>query len=245
MSACTDTPISWLRLERLALGESEPEEVRAIETHLAICESCRTRHAQIAADTRPMPALSLPARHKRAHDTHTSEPDRKPTVRLKPAPASPPARIAWVRISGAAAALAAAAALLFFFTKPRVIPSAERSKGDSVSLSLVRSQGPNEAGVFVEGEPMKALLTCVGAESRTWDLMVFDADGVSFPLSAPLPVGCGNQVPIPGAFRLDGPGPHTVCIMQQDSGLLRSGIRTVSDLGVRPHSCIEINAVPQ
>jgi hypothetical protein len=32
---CTGTPVSWLRLERLALGELSGDEERLVEAHLA------------------------------------------------------------------------------------------------------------------------------------------------------------------------------------------------------------------
>jgi hypothetical protein len=54
--------ISWLALERHALGETSEAERAEIEQHLSGCDRCRGRRAQVLADARPMPPLRAPAR---------------------------------------------------------------------------------------------------------------------------------------------------------------------------------------
>jgi hypothetical protein len=54
--ACTGEPISWLRLERFALGELDG----GIGAHLEGCAACRAVLARIQGDDRPLPRLVLP-----------------------------------------------------------------------------------------------------------------------------------------------------------------------------------------
>ncbi len=51
------TPISWIRLERYHLGESDSTERARIEASLTDCAISRERLAQIQQDARPLPAL--------------------------------------------------------------------------------------------------------------------------------------------------------------------------------------------
>ena len=55
---CKNTPISWLELERYALGESLKDD--AIRNHLAECDACAQVSSSIASDERTMPALLSP-----------------------------------------------------------------------------------------------------------------------------------------------------------------------------------------
>ena len=55
----------------------------------------------------------------------------------------------------------------------------------------------------------------------TFDLVVFDDGGASFPLAATHDVACGNEVPLPGAFHLTAAGDReTVCVVWEDAGEL-------------------------
>jgi len=57
--ACTREPVSWLRLERYALGELGADAARAIEVHVAECAACRGCLERIWGDDRPLPRLVL------------------------------------------------------------------------------------------------------------------------------------------------------------------------------------------
>jgi hypothetical protein len=61
------------------------------------------------------------------------------------------------------------------------------------------------------------VVTCPPALEATFDLVVFDASGASFPQS-PARVACGNNVPIAGAFQLSGSSEETVCLVWGDDG---------------------------
>jgi len=99
-------------------------------------------------------------------------------------------------------------------------------KGDAIAFSLMRDDDEridDARGVFHEGDRFKAVVTCPPPWGATFDLVVYDAAGPSFPLTR-ASVACGNSVPLPGAFRLSGSGEQTVCLtwgMERDR--LRAG----------------------
>ena len=58
-----------------------------------------------------------------------------------------------------------------------------------------------------------------------WDVAVFDGATATFPLAPAAPITCGNRVPLPGAFRLDGERPlRSVCCCRRP-GRSRAGDR--------------------
>jgi len=90
-----------------------------------------------------------------------------------------------------------------------------------MAFTLVRDDGERivEArGVFPDGGRFKALVTCPPEMRATFDLVVFDAAGASFPLKPMAGLPCGNDVPMPGAFRLTGSSEETVCIVWSEQG---------------------------
>jgi hypothetical protein len=220
-SRCVGEPVSWLRLERFRLGELGGTERESIAAHLAACSSCAACLARIEADeARELPALALgPA----------------PT----PPMLAPPVRSPRRRLFASVAALAAAAVVVLGIGRTWRSPgSAEREtarpKGDGMAFVLVRDDGErvvDAQGVFRDGDRFKALVTCPPGSGATFDLVVFDAGGASFPLSPARGFACGNEVPLPGAFRLTSAGDHeTVCVVwgrddDVDRGaLIRSGV---------------------
>lgn len=110
--SCIGEPISWLILERHAIGELPAVKRGEVEAHLARCSVCAQAAASIRED-RPLPAL--PSR------------SRKP----KRLPLS-----AWA----APAALAAAASLLFAVTPAQ--PPSSGVKGPGLALRLLTAEGP-------------------------------------------------------------------------------------------------------
>jgi len=194
--ACAGEPLSWLALERHALGELPPAEAARVVAHLAACAAC----AACAAETRRPWASAAPP--------------RAPWWRRYVA--------AWA--TTAALAGAAAAFLLMARTeRPDPGPMARQDtlagvKGGDVALELVRErQGTitHGADTFVTDDRWKALLTCPASRMLFWDLVVRDGEGRSprYPLRPSSPITCGNHVPLPGAFRLSGAGDARVCVL--------------------------------
>ncbi len=196
---CIDVPISWLRLERYHLGEVASDERGRIEEHLAACPACALCYARIEQDEAvalpPLPAVVRPGGARRA-------------------------RV--LAFGGGAVALAAALALAIGGAwrghddaRSRVGGRAA-VKGDAIAFSLVREDDERiegATGIFRGGDRFKALVTCPPSMTEVpFELVVYDEAGeASFPLSAAR-LACGNDVPLPGAFRLTGRGEVTVCV---------------------------------
>ncbi len=233
MSACIDRPISWLELERYDLGEVAPAEHARIEAHLRACAACRACHEEITAGAvRELPPL--PAR--------VSVLSR---------------RTIGARVFALGGGLALAALVLLgvrFGGAPTVVTTggggAVKGGGDVV-LSLVRegdTAWASEAGVFKSGDRFKALVTCPPSLAASWDLVVIDPSGASLPLDPPPGrVACGNEVPLPGAFRLTGLGAVEICLVWSEGGSLDRNALALggaSALDHVPHTCQRLEATP-
>jgi hypothetical protein len=217
------TPVSWLLLEQHALGELAGEDSARVASHLAECEGCRACLARIEVDAkRELPAL--PARPVR------------PVRRTANVVRSPIAPIA--------AALALAAGLVLWMrARPGEDLDGSRVKGEGVTLALVTNDDAVlEAGVYRDGQIVKALVTCPPSlASASWDLVVFDDQGSSFPL-APARLACGNAVPLPGAFRLTGRAPQEICVLWSESSAIDRG--TVSRHARDHRTCVKLDPAP-
>lgn len=212
MSACTGTPISWLRLERYHAGELTAAEREEITAHLGACEACAACLADIARDERALPLLPI-----------------------RPVEAAPkrPWLAARGRAIGIVSGLALAAALLVFLGRrpgptDEADPSSARTKGDDVAFTLVNEgEGvlPEAGGFYRDGDRLKALVTCPPGTRRAFDLVVYERGDASFPLAPGVGLECGNQVPLPGAFRVSGAERMTVCLVWSDAAVDREAVR--------------------
>jgi hypothetical protein len=194
--------VSWLRLERYRLGEIQGDERAQIAAHLASCSACAACLAHIEDDDAgALPPLSVPGPVR-----------RKSVISLLP-----------VRAAGIVGALAAAAVLVLVLRggkRPGELPhtggGGSRIKGDAIAFSLVRDDDERIAGtsgVYRQGDRFKAIVTCPPGAGISFDVAVVDVDGLSFPLEPANALACGNEVPIPGAFRLTGDTEETVCLV--------------------------------
>jgi hypothetical protein len=193
--ACAGQPVSWLALERHALGELDAVRTAGVGEHLGGCAACRAALGVIEEDRRALPPLpdlwrAADARRRRR-------------------------RARW---SGAFALAAAAAALVLFWghrgERAQRGPALAGVKGDEISLSLVRERGGDVAfdpSGFRPGDRFKVLVTCAADAPVAVDVTVAQAGGVDRPLP-PRPIHCGNRVPLPGAFVVTGEGPVSICI---------------------------------
>jgi len=192
--AASCVPVSWLRLERYALGELDPAERGTIAEHVSTCQRCRARADLIAEDSsRELPPL--PAAPARA-----------------PAPARK-RYTTWLAL-----ALAGAAAFVLVLRPPGEEPPAGGRrvavKGGEVTIELVRERGGSiawEPTSFTVADRFKLLLTCAPPLRVYADVVVLQNDGPAFPAAASL-VTCGNRVPLFPAFRITGFGDATVCV---------------------------------
>ncbi len=189
--SCIAEPVSWLRLERHALGEREAATV----AHLAACQTCRACADAIAADTFELPALRpavvIPLRKKRP---------------------------LW-QIAAPAFALAAAAVVALVVVSRPPPREADRFavKGGELVLGLVRERAgmiADDATTFRPTDRWKVVVTCPPGEAVAPSVSVVEVGG-SAPADHPLvdaTVACGNRVVLPGAFTLTGLRANQVCV---------------------------------
>lgn len=171
---CTNTPVSWLELERYVLGESLIED--AVREHLAECDACTQVSSAIAADERTMPALVIPSPVQ-------------------------PTRAWW---KWAAVLVPVALLLVFWRSPGRGGQSSSGVKGDSLSLTLIRERSgvllaPTH---HAPNDRFKAQVTCAPG-MRMVDLVVRQDGALNLPIPTSL-VDCGNATSMPGAFTLEG-----------------------------------------
>lgn len=230
---CIGEPVSWLRLERYHLGEVRGAEREAIVAHLAACPACAACLAAIEQDDRSaLPPLAV-----------SKAPPRRVLARLP------------VRAAAAVCALAAAAVLVLVLRRsgppgdahpPGV--SGSRVKGELVAFWLVRDDGERitgTEGVYRDGDRFKAVVTCAPGSSASFDVAVFDTGDPSFPLEPARDLACGNDVPLPGAFRLTGDSDETVCLVWSEGGPVnRSGLATKAP-GTGPALCKRLRPAPR
>lgn len=229
-SACAGTPVSWLRLERYHAGEADGAERRAIDEHLAGCEACTACLRRIRDDD-AIALAPLPL------------PPRPPPRLLRPA---------FRRAVALAPLLAAAALLLLVWGRrpdsPHDATPGLRTKGDEVGFALVREGegGAVDAGsVYHDGERFKALVTCPPAMRASWDVVVFERGEASFPLEAQADLTCGNGVALPGAFRLTGREPMTICLVWSEQGPLeRTDLAAKTPRDLARARCQELEPAP-
>ncbi len=209
-ATCIGEPVSWLRLERLALAELDAPTAAAVRAHLDACAACAGAFARIADDARPLPRL--------------------PAVDATPRPWWARWRVA---IGGVALAAGAAAALVAL--RPATVapppPGGVRVKGTGVVVvRLVRERDgvvafdPDDVR---DADRWKVELTCAPGGAAWVDVAVVQGRDVAFPL-APQQIGCGNAVAVPGAFRItDGAAALCVALAPRapDRDRLRAGDR--------------------
>jgi hypothetical protein len=209
---CISEPVSWLRLERYALGESKDHEERsAVAAHLAVCEACRLCFETIEVDSKAELRPLSPVRSLRARRDSLAR--------------------AGVAI-GAGLALAAAAVIGVGRWTGRPGDRGPGVKGDAVAFSLVRDDElliAEAGGTFREHDRFKALVTCPPGMRARFEVVVWDKAGATFPLDVPPDLACGNDVPIPGAFRVTGTESVRVCLVWDEAAIDRQMLSRVAD----------------
>lgn len=200
MNASRDT-VSWLTLERYAVGDLPESERVAVESALLSDDAARDCLAQIRSDVRELPPLPVI--------------ERVPT----------PARDWWSWLGWRSMAVVATVGAVFLWMRlpsPTTGPFHSGSpdvhdsiKGDAVAISLVRERDGSVAWdptLYTSGDRFKVRVTC-GMGGDVFANVVVHQDGTA---SAPLraqAIACGNAVVLDGAFRLTGSQPARVCVI--------------------------------
>ncbi|MDB4989774.1 MAG: hypothetical protein JWN04_4952 [Myxococcaceae bacterium] len=198
-------PLSWLTLERYALGELSSEERARVAARLAASHEDQSCLDSILSDASTLPPL----------------PVARPTAPEVATKLAALRRRRW--LAGSSALLAAAAAWALSFVHFDALPASQRHvsegvKGGDVALSIHGEQSGEDASTFSQGERFKVLLTCPEWLSTQLRVVVFQGRQAYEPLARVPVFSCGNHVPWPGAFRLDGTAPVDVCVSFGGSG---------------------------
>lgn len=195
MSPCTSQPISWLRLEQLALGELRAGEAAEVEHHIANCPACRACLEHIRA----------------------SEPSLSP-LRITPVA---PRWSRWLRWSAPGALLAAAALILWLtIDRPAANPALPGPrvavKGGELAINLIREHrgATADPSRFRDGDRFLVEVTCPPGR-RYVDVVVAQGAEVGFPIPAES-IDCGNRVSLASGFRITGNLAVTVCAILGD-----------------------------
>lgn len=231
MSACIGEPLSWLLLERQALGELGADEARRVLDHLAACAACREVSDAIAKDAPLLTALPAVVRPIHAR------------------------KLAWGRRATAATSVIAlaAAVLLLVGRRPESATrtsaaTSDRVKGSEVGFALVRDDDArieDGGGIYRDGDRFKALVTCPPGMRASFDLVVYERGEASFPLEPATTLACGNAVPMPGAFRVTGRELLTVCLVWNEDAVDRNMLRVAGHgLSERNKRCLALDSAP-
>jgi Putative zinc-finger len=221
LAPCAGVPVSWLTLERYRLGELPGSERRAVEAHLLACAACAACLAEVE---RPLVLPPLPAA---ARASSWRSRVRRALRGAWPAQA-------WAAASAGGVAVVLAAVLVARPKLPDHALSGVTSpgiKGGDVAISLVRERDgaiDHDARTFTARDRWKVLVTCPSERLLFWDVIVVAGATPSFPLSPGAPIACGNHVPLPGAFHIDGSGPAQVCLVLADDPLDRARLSALA-----------------
>ncbi len=202
--ACIGEPVSWRRLEGMALGERDAPAT----AHLQACAACRSCMEEIRVDVVALPPLRVPEKIA--------------------------SRWAWLRWGMPAFGLAAAAAILLLVVRPRGGDHGRDERAERVAtvkgagevvVDLVRDRAGAigmgaGAQTFRAGDRWKVVVTCAPGAATWVDVAVIEQGspaGPDYPL-APARVACGNRVVVPGAFELTGSRANRVCAVMGVAG---------------------------
>jgi hypothetical protein len=186
-TACIGEPISWLRLEKLARGDTDT----SVREHLAACAACKQCFAEIERDVVALPPLVVPVR-------------KRPWWQF----AIP---------AGLALAAAALLVVVLRPKPHAIDNGLARVKGvGEVLVDVVRERSGTirqDVRTFAEGDRFKIVVTCPPQHTATFDVDVREAGNDTY--DHPIPtaqLACGNRVVLPGAFTLGGKHAHRVCV---------------------------------
>jgi hypothetical protein len=189
VSRCVDSPVSWLRLEQLALGEADA----GARAHVDGCHACRGALATIESDRRQLRPLRLEVIRPRR------------------------SWLRWTG-GGALVAAAAAIALFAVIDRGGDDLAGSRvaiKGGGELVISLVRERGgqtDEDPSSFVDGDRFKVAVTCTEPAQVTLEISVTQSGERFFPLGRRSEIACSNRALVPGAFSVTGRAPITVCV---------------------------------
>jgi len=182
MMRCIGEPVSWLRLEELAVGVARA----GVAEHVGACPACKQCFAEITADLVALPPLVVPERPRRRQWWYV------------PAYA----------LVGAAIVTFVMGRPLFIdgsaIKGGDLSISIVRDRAGTLREDVLTYAPGDRFKVVVTCPPRFAAWVDVGVVED-------GAHTADFPL-VPATIACGNRVVLPGAFTLTGARPNRVCV---------------------------------
>jgi len=180
---CIGEPVSWLRLEELAIGISRA----GVAEHVEACPACKHSFASITSDVVAMPPLVVPV--------------RAPSTRR------------WWLIPAYAACAAAIVLFVVSRGRPGSSDAIKGGDISVGVIRERDGAIRDDAFTFAATDRFKVVVTCPPRFDAWVDVAVVEAGATKadFPVEAAR-IACGNRVVIPGAFVLTTPRPHRVCV---------------------------------
>ncbi len=212
---CIDTPISWFKLDKRVTGQLDPVEDARIENHLQQCYACRSSWDDVQTTTRELRPLVTP-----------SSPPESIIERLR----------RWLWPAALVPALAAIViVVLIGRQRPGDVGTLQGAggliKGGKPTLSLLREHRGDVAtdpAVYVSGDRFRILVSCDSPTTSEWDVVVYQDGEAYFPFDSGQTMACGNETAIPGAFRVTGSSPVTICLVLGQPLPLRNSLEASS-----------------
>ena len=201
MSTCISEPLSYMRLERYALGELPTEETQRVAAHLDGCAVCRACYERVRSDGREQELMALSVK-----------------LGAQPLPAAPRRKRSWPAL----AAAASVACAVYLMLQPKTAiksPDLEPptgTKGGALALEVVRMDAQGqllEPTHFAAGDRFKLLFSCPEGFEGTVRVLAFQSGEVFEPVPAQELTSCGNRRPLSGAWQFDGAGAVDLCVV--------------------------------
>lgn len=183
--------VSWLKMERYALGEVGPAELAEIDVHLSGCGACRARLDEIRGDEEPMPELPVVL------------PERR-----------------WRGVVVALVAAAVLAAVVMP-REGELPSSSVAYKGGELAIEVVRERDGGllrGAETYRDGDAFAVEVSCPPGDVD-WALLAWQGGVRAEPLDSSSLLRCANGVPV-GTVVLTGPGDVTLCVVLDPVGEL-------------------------
>ncbi|MCU0663435.1 MAG: zf-HC2 domain-containing protein [Myxococcota bacterium] len=227
MRGCNFGAVSWLTLEQYQLGELSTVERATVAGHLDACPTCLARYNAILEDDRPLRPLPRVEVVARSGWSWT------------------PAKT-WSLATALSACVLAIALGVVLRTggKGEFQGASVGIKGGDLALTVIREregQVVENPQRYESGDRLRLELTCAWTGRHEWDVVVFQDGKRFFPYDSPQPIVCGNRVPLPGAFRLTGMAPTTICAVLGTGLAARSQIGVVADRLPEPKVCVALD----
>ena len=199
--------ISWLLLEQLHLGELPANQAESVRRSVEADADLARRLAGITQDNRPIPALRLPERRRYRLWRQVATAFARPVTWMSSA------SLILVLIVFAVSQSPTLLREAPWQAPPsRLFVGDSSIKGNEIAIRVLRQRHgvlSPDAHTFIRDDSFKLLITC--SPSQPHRHIVSVQGNVVSALFHSDEIHCGNEQVVPGAFRIDGMQPMSIC----------------------------------